>query len=41
MLKITIGFILGVIVMFIAIGIVLIVKDEKRILKLKQKAKER
>jgi len=41
MIKLIVGFIIGAIVMFLVMGILLIIQDEKQIKELKHKARER
>jgi hypothetical protein len=41
MIKLIVGFIIGAIAMFLVMGILLIVQDEKQIKELKLKARER
>ena len=41
MIKLIAGFIMGLVAMFLVMGILLIIKDEKQIKELKHKARER
>jgi|TARA_R110000824_G_scaffold185135_1_gene366070 ascorbate-specific PTS system EIIC-type component UlaA len=41
MIKLIVGFIMGLVAMFLVMGILLIIKDEKQIKELKHKARER
>ena len=41
MIKLIVGFIMGAIAMFLVMGILLIIQDERRIKELKHKARER
>lgn len=41
MIKLILGFIIGAIVMFLVMGILLIIQDERRIRELKHKVRER
>ena len=41
MIKLIAGFIMGLVAMFLVMGVLLIIKDEKQIKELKHKARER
>jgi ascorbate-specific PTS system EIIC-type component UlaA len=41
MIKLIVGFIMGLVAMFLVMGILLIIKDEKQIKELKHKVRER
>ena len=41
MIKLIVGFIMGLVAMFLVMGILLIIKDERQIKELKHKARER